>query len=226
MYCKFGGLINKDEVLATMFVQANTTIPVPTILDVIGESDEELFVLMSRVPGDPVHGALNRMDAPSLALFESDLRDWLFQLRSLVPLPSTVVGGFLGTPSMQFRIAAWCPIGPYSTKEDLHEDLLRRTEDRSAVESVVKKSHGKPHMLCFTHGDLRHQNLLMQNGRLSGLVDWGSSGWFPEYWDYTGACYANKKYYPRWIEVFSRIFPQYRDELEVDRALWMQINPY
>jgi hypothetical protein len=52
LYCKHAGCIDKAEVFATMFVAANTSIPVPTIIDAIGP-DEDMFVVMTRLPGNP-----------------------------------------------------------------------------------------------------------------------------------------------------------------------------
>ena len=76
----------------------------------------------------------------------------------------------------------------------------------------AQKSFRKPHRICFTHGEVRPNNLLALNGRLSGLVDWETAGSFPEYCDYVGGCYIVP---PMWV-VFHRIFPQYEHELEVD----------
>ncbi|KZT25375.1 hypothetical protein NEOLEDRAFT_358827 [Neolentinus lepideus HHB14362 ss-1] len=175
LYCKFGWRASKDEALATMFVAENTTIPVPRILDVIGP-DDNLFILMTRVGGHQVLNSLSEMVHDSLALFEADLRDCLYQLRSLVPLLDAV-SSFTDLESMQWRIDTSDPIGPFVNKDDLHEHILSCAMDRASVEPVaLQKSYSKPHRICFTHGDLTPYNVLVSNGRLSGLVDWGSSG--------------------------------------------------
>jgi aminoglycoside phosphotransferase len=86
-------------------------------------------------------------------------------------------------------------------------------DEKEAIIKNSQKSFKKPHRICFTHGELRPHNILILNGRLSGLVDWGTAGWFPEYWDYVGGCYIVPE---RWAGVFHRIFSQYEVELEVD----------
>jgi aminoglycoside phosphotransferase len=86
-------------------------------------------------------------------------------------------------------------------------------DEKEAIIKNSQKSFKKPHRICFTHGELRPHNILILNGRLSGLVDWGTAGWFPEYWDYGGGCYIVPE---RWAGVFHRIFSQYEVELEVD----------
>jgi aminoglycoside phosphotransferase (APT) family kinase protein len=35
--------------------------------------------------------------------------------------------------------------------------------------------------LVFTHGDLVPRNILVQDGHVTGVIDWGQSGWYPAY---------------------------------------------
>jgi hypothetical protein len=172
LYCKHAGRIDKAEVLATMFVAANTSIPVPAIIDAIGP-DKDLFVVMTRVPGQPVSKVWLEIaaDPSALANLEKDLRGWLYQLRSLMP-PSTKVSNFLGGSSWQHRVSACEPIGPFPSKDKLHEFLLSRVwcDEKEAIIKNSQKSFKKPHRICFTHGELRPHNILILNGRLSGLI--------------------------------------------------------
>lgn len=48
--------------------------------------------------------------------------------------------------------------------------------------------------MVFTHADLNPRNSLVQRSgrggwRLSGIVDWETSGYYPEYWDCTKALF-------------------------------------
>lgn len=36
--------------------------------------------------------------------------------------------------------------------------------------------------IVWVHRNLRWQNILVHNGRLSGIIDWENSGWFPCHW--------------------------------------------
>ncbi|KAH6623097.1 hypothetical protein F5144DRAFT_497099, partial [Chaetomium tenue] len=37
----------------------------------------------------------------------------------------------------------------------------------------------------FTHGDLAARNLMVdENCHITAVLDWESSGWFPDYWEY------------------------------------------
>lgn len=40
------------------------------------------------------------------------------------------------------------------------------------------------HKWHFTHGDMGPHNILVENGRISAVLDWELAGWYPEYWEY------------------------------------------
>lgn len=228
LYAKYGGRIKEEEVIATMFVAANTSIPVPRILDVLDDRGN-LFVIMTRLPGIQAKVAMKDLDDQGWRQFEQDIQNWWYQLRSLVP-PTNVVGSLLGTASLQRRMSMDIPIGPFDNIAAFHHYLMTLCpEDQGSPpydefrRLAPIKSFNKPHRLCFTHGDLVPHNLLMENGRLSGLVDFESSGWFPEYWDFTGT-YGWAQ--GNWKEMLLRIFPQYQDEVEVEKYLWEAVNPF
>lgn len=42
--------------------------------------------------------------------------------------------------------------------------------------------------VVFTHGDIHSRNVLVdEDGHITGLLDWESAGWYPEYFDFTVA---------------------------------------
>jgi len=62
LYAKHGRKIRVTEALATQCVSVNTTIPVPTILDVLVGPAGTPFILMTRISSAP-HTANERSDA-------------------------------------------------------------------------------------------------------------------------------------------------------------------
>lgn len=218
LYCKYL-FVNKSEILATIFVAQHTTIPVPRILDVI-ESTEGFFVLMTCLPGVPSAEVVPRMNQSACEILQNDIHNALLQLRSLPIPPSVTISNFIGGGSLQHRIASSAPIGPFSTVKELHDLILSHVwgDHRNQVlETANRISYSKCHRVCFTHGDLRPWNVLVHNGRLSGLVDFGSSGWFPEYWEHASAMYCTPQW---WQDMFFNIFPQYQDENDVEDLIF------
>ena len=225
LYMKRGlSPVLRSGALATILVATRTTVPVPTILDFVNDGDHSIMV-MTRIPGYPVREDIlgGKM---SEEYFESTMRDWLNQLRAL-PAPNTErVTAFDGGRCMCFRVER-DPFGPFPDIASFHRKLLRMCpwEKGHHLLDIVGKSHDKPHRITFTHGDIHADNLLSLNGKMTGLIDWDCAGWFPEYWDYTVAVYHHRRH-PFWVGCFSRVFPQYEDELEIEKEIWKVHCPW
>lgn len=52
------------------------------------------------------------------------------------------------------------------------------------LEQDWRKSSGK---FVLTHGDLSPRNIMVKDGKITGIVDWERSGFFPEYVEYAFA---------------------------------------
>ncbi|CAG8285396.1 unnamed protein product [Penicillium nalgiovense] len=88
------------------------------------------------------------------------------------------------------------------------------------------KSHAVSHAIVFTHGDLNPRNILAENGKITGIVDWENAGFFPEYWEYTKMHYTIR-HVIRWLaDVVDQVFEDYRDELHVENMLSDLASPF
>jgi aminoglycoside phosphotransferase (APT) family kinase protein len=225
LYAKYGTEVTRAEAMATEFVQANTTIPVPKILDVL-EDNDHVMILMTRLPGEPFFDHFDYLSPADVDIMKDTLRDWLHQLRML-PSPTQSVCRFGGGPCKSHRVRADETFGPFDSIRDLHDYLYtsvpKKHQDRLHV--LAEASHSRPHKICFTHGDIAPSNILISGNRLTGLIDWECAGWFPEYWDFTTAVYRRQRY-PEWFNLFKDIFPQYETELEVELAFWAVDFPW
>lgn len=88
------------------------------------------------------------------------------------------------------------------------------------------------HKIVFTHADLNPRNILVerttshagQEGRqLSGIVDWETAGFYPEYWDYTKSMFEGFRWPRRHNEMMRRVFSEfgnYDEELAVETQAW------
>lgn len=66
-----------------------------------------------------------------------------------------------------------------STSETANEEKVRSARKLQSLQRPGVK---------FTHGDIKHHNILVdEDGHITGLLDWESAGWYPEFWEYTTA---------------------------------------
>ena len=62
--------------------------------------------------------------------------------------------------------------------------------------------------ITFTHADLHRGNILISQHRppqILAIVDWGQSGWYPDYWEYCKAAYTcmySGEWRMQWIPIF------------------------
>ena len=60
----------------------------------------------------------------------------------------------------------------------------------------------------LTHGDLHRANIIISTTRpprVLAVVDWGQSGWYPDYWEYCKALYTSRigeEWRDQWIPKF------------------------
>lgn len=56
------------------------------------------------------------------------------------------------------------------------------------VKELIRLQRGKEDVpLVFTHGDLSSFNVMVKKRKVTGIIDWETAGWAPEYWEYTVA---------------------------------------
>jgi hypothetical protein len=157
-----------------------------------------------------------------------DLRRGTRELR-VIPkevTPSYAISNALGKSCYDYRIFTGLDydeergyfIGPFVDEEEFNKTLQ--------IGALPGVSHCSGHKIVFTHGDLNMRNVLVHNGRLSGIVDWENSGWFPEYWDYTKAHFITRLQ-KRWLKIIEEIieevfkeFGNFNNELATERQFW------
>lgn len=122
LYTKCGAGVTVTEAIATQYVEANTTIPVPTILDVLADENKDTFILMTSVPGISIGRQidLNTCSDRQHAVFTETLRDWLEQLRALPSPHGDKICNFAGGSFFSNRITWIDPIGPFESQNEFH----------------------------------------------------------------------------------------------------------
>ncbi|KAK2616253.1 hypothetical protein QQS21_000888 [Conoideocrella luteorostrata] len=211
-----------NEYATLQLVRRYTDIPVPRALDLVSDL-ENSYLLTTRISGIRLGMCIDTLSDDEEAALVSDLQKTITALRAIpkVLAPEYAITNALGKACFDYRINAGLDVhdggdfvGPFVNEEEFNNTLH--------VGALPHISHGSRHQIVFTHRDLNMRNILMRNGKLSGVVDWETSGWYPEYWDYTKAHYITRLH-QRWLKITDNVFRHYGDfdtELSTERQLW------
>ena len=213
-----------NEQAALQLVHQHTRIPVPRPLDLVSDARTS-YLLMTRAPGKRLGAYIDILNEDEAALLARDLQQWLTELRAIPWHDATApppISGTLGGPLHDHRVNMGTPSveytdfkGPFATEDEFNTSL-------QMPGAIPGLTHSSGHRIVFTHGDLNMRNVLMHNGRLSGIVDWENAGWCPEYWDLTKAFFITKLN-RRWLRIVDDAFRplgDYRREMAIERQFW------
>lgn len=96
----------------------------------------------------------------------------------------------LNTPLWKLTESLTRAIGPFKIEKDFNATI---------ADAFVAKSKGQvgpfirgmldahKHGIVYTHGDLRLNNIIVKDGRVTAITDWEMAGWYPEYWEFVKA---------------------------------------
>jgi aminoglycoside phosphotransferase len=199
---KYGPRVQMTEADSLAFVGINTTQPIPKLLGAYIHNDIT-YIVMSRVSGTPLVDLLSSMSLTEINLVTSDLKSMMDQLRAL-QINHFQTESYIGSVGRQpcrdmiFR-SGYESKGPFFTEEEMYENILERWINMfeynpmpdSSVQFTRRLYRDNPgNEIVFTHGDLDPRNILVEGGRVSGIVDWEQAGWYPEYWEYIEAMWG------------------------------------
>lgn len=212
-----------NEHNALHIVQRNTRIPCPRAIDLVasGESKRS-YLLTTTVPGITLAQALQLLSDQDLIGIAAELTDYAYQIREIQrPKESSfLISNTLGSACRDPRIRDCTPIGPFADEAAFSQNLLF-SDDPSR----------RGHDSVFTHADLNPRNILVDRvvtagvarWRITGIVDWETAGYYPEYWEFTKSMFESFRWPRRYngmvVSVF-REFGDYSGELAVERRAW------
>jgi aminoglycoside phosphotransferase (APT) family kinase protein len=184
---------------------------------------------MTRLPGEElgqVYEKLSREDQEAALLEMQAILQTMRQWQH--PWGGKRICSISGTSIRSVRVPRHSA-GPCESEQEFHEYLLspsvgyaRRAPSQEVFEEKLaraKSMQSLPHPIVFTHGDLKHHNIMFYNGHVSGFLDWESAGWYPAYWDFTTALrFCPKDFW--WYGIVTRLGgSECLKEVEIERAL-------
>ncbi|EFR02082.1 hypothetical protein MGYG_05085 [Nannizzia gypsea CBS 118893] len=189
---RFGHCTSLEEALMMQMADAGG-IPTSKVL-CCGEHPAHYFertsfsILMTRLPGTP---PIDKGDDT----FDPTTEDpWLGQLGSN---GSMGYDGALKNRERAIRPPILTASAHRTRSEKEFHNLMVKAK------KLYKRPHWQvPHRATFTHGDLRSFKVLVKDGRLTGIVNWQSGGWYPEYWEYVTILRSWTNIGGWWREIF------------------------
>ncbi|KAB8266002.1 kinase-like protein [Aspergillus pseudonomiae] len=204
---KFGSHVTLSEATNMMFVEQNTDTPVPKI-----------FACYS-------YGPINRdiKDYGSLFdiyIFMSYVEEYFHQLRQL--RHENYIGSADFGPVTDPILETYSNKGPFDSEESFNNAIIEayqlKAPKRHFKSFLVGMLSQKRYQIVFTHGDLRPQNVIVNHGNISGIVDWEFSGWYPEFWAFSKALYV-WKWQNDWTNYLIQFLEPYYSEYAVHSFL-------
>ncbi|PYI29827.1 kinase-like protein [Aspergillus indologenus CBS 114.80] len=218
-----------EEVLA-MQVARQAGLPVPKVICYGEHADSPhapVSILMTRVPGKELGQVYTTLSDEAKEAVARQLDQYLTCIRNWAnPWGERRICSIVGTPIRSVRVPNHLA-GPFKSEQELNDYLrapawaggFSSEEAYHQAMNRARKMDELPHRIVFTHGDLKHHNIMVHEGRITGFLDWESAGWYPEYWEYTTALRFTPEafwWYHFVVELGGKSFMR---ELDCERAL-------
>lgn len=166
---------------AGLKVASEAGLPAPPLHSVTS-TNGVVEIRMGYIQGRTLEELWPSMSADQKQDTAHQLRHIVEQMRALEPPPS-YIGCCDGTGIQDTRVRFTYHAPPCATESEFNDyldsSLFRQIPPllRAAFRSQLRLDH----RVVFTHGDLTPRNILIQDGKITGIVDWEESGWYPEY---------------------------------------------
>ncbi|KAL5363868.1 hypothetical protein BJX96DRAFT_187327 [Aspergillus floccosus] len=223
----YGYEVRLAEAEAMFLVSKQTTIATPKLLSAY-VLDGTGYILMSYEEGEPLAHYWDRVP-------EAEQEKILQQLRNYVGQTRAVKGDFIGGIDCSsccdgifeggFGDYTKYSFGPYESEESFNEGIVQALQDRLPAELLEREGDPdsvfftcefllyqtvrglKGHEIVFTHGD-HDGNIIVRADGTVVLLDSGSAGFWPEYWEFYRAMFGSP-WKVSWGRMVEKFIPPY-----------------
>ncbi|PYI31595.1 kinase-like protein [Aspergillus indologenus CBS 114.80] len=199
-------------------LEQETSIPRPTIIEDWVEENQRSFILMRRVRGEPLSRLWKDMSPDQRESIARQTAECLMQLRKLQSPQMHSVEGQPLYSAFLFRNGYGLPHGPLASDDELWAEMDLALKDITEDARLRLRERMPPATpYTFTHGDLTYVNIMVQDGRLTGILDWEAAGYFPVWWEFTCAGIGLSQEDKEWKDLLRRFMPDHT----AAREFWM-----
>lgn len=173
-----------SDALNLELVRNYTTIPVPRVKFIATSSiSHRAHLFMEYIDGKPLGQLWPALSFYAKCRVAWTLRGYVKQLRRIRrENPGTING----SPCVGPLFPTSLTVKPFKSRDDLAEWMNKRLE---VCKRIGKTRPNAPRFdgnwnIVFTHGNIIPKNILVANDGTLYLVDWSSSGFYPDWFEY------------------------------------------
>ncbi|KAF5017922.1 hypothetical protein F66182_10118 [Fusarium sp. NRRL 66182] len=230
---KYGSEVRPTEAHSMLYVAKHISVAVPKVYAIYQRNEEEedsvvTYILMQYIPGKTLKALWTELDKARKTSIAKALRTSFDQLRQLKhpgyfgdinggpPLDDIFTGTERGLDNIK---------SSFATEQELINSVIRIYSLETGYRMAHKVRyyyHILPTVLCsngspiLTHNDLQRKNIIVQDNGTLVIIDWEYASWYPNYWEYSSAMFANSGWRDDWDEYLRIILDEYPNE-----ALWL-----
>ncbi|QIW97504.1 hypothetical protein AMS68_003022 [Peltaster fructicola] len=178
------------ETSAMQLVRKHSSIPIPDLLGAV-TSGKKTFIIMSRMPGEPLSEAWSTLTPRQKSSIQEQLSVVLTTLRS-IPVTADVLG--CGNPSVCKDMRMYVRQSEHCIHDEREFNAFLTSEPRrrispAYVELLRDAVLGTDSVMVMTHGDFAARNILVTKDddkgtvELTAVLDWECAGTYPDYWE-------------------------------------------
>lgn len=191
---KFASDLPTDEAITMEYVHSQAPeLPISQPMGV-GSIGSYNYIFMSFIEGVSLDKAWAALSMPLKKSIQTQLGCITHRLRDIPIPPKTLLGS--GDPPRCIDLRQFARIcATEIANENSFNEFLTTTAENNVNDiflKIVKSQLRTDHRMVMTHGDIQPQNIMVKQVRsdsveLTGPLDWGLSGVYPEYWEYVKA---------------------------------------
>lgn len=170
-----------------------------------------IMIVMERVPGVPLADVWLDLSAAEQSSIKTQLRTQIKAVRRCTqPYTGCIDNQSYENIYSRYVARGEWRCGPFPDDKAFDEwcmarlrvNPLMRFQWKRRIEGERRQSSGR---FVLTHGDLAARNIMVDKGVITGIVDWGRSGFYPEYAEYAIAmelCHCHEDW---WYAVLKEV---------------------
>ena len=201
------------------FVSTHTSIPVPRVHGVFLNAGQgtEGWIVMDFIEGVLLRDCWSAMNDHQQRNVKGQIKEYLGQLRSIENDQNNQICSCTGGPIHDFRIFMGQLVGPYKSITEFHDFLYSHAIRSCPPDIPIKvKRHNDNYRIVFTHADFGPWQIIVcadDLGKIVGILDWETAGWYPEYWEFSKAAISPGLDGADWRGIMANaIGPYYEEE--------------